>query len=42
VIARCSVRIETTVIRQLPGSANRISVSVDASPRNIRPEVVAC
>lgn len=41
-IAQCSVRIETTVVRQLPGSANRISVSVDASPRNIRPEITTC
>lgn len=42
VIAACTVRIETTVIRQMPGSLNRVRVSVDSSPRNIRPEVTRC
>ena len=42
VIASCAVRIETTVTRQMPGSLNRVRVSADASPRNIRPEVTSC
>jgi len=42
VIAACTVRIETAVTRQMTGSLNRVRVSVDSSPRNIRPEATTC